>query len=174
MEEITQLEQKLAAKIASMNAGMNTKQLEDQKRLTQVDQRYHRFKAEEPRCLQTIQELTRKREAAEEAVSEIEAQQSELLSQLQSARQGLINMERASSDRLNKFGENVHLVMNEINKANWRNKPVGPMGLHVQLDDQAYRQAFESMLGSMLCTWVVTCDADKETLRNILSACRQR
>jgi chromosome segregation ATPase len=150
VEEITQLEQKLAAKIASMNAGMNKKQIEDQTRLTQVDQRYHKFKAEEPRCLQKIQEFTRKREAAEEAVADIDAQQSELTSQLQSARQGLINMERASSDRLNKFGE------------------------HVQLDDQAYRQAFESMLGNMLCTWVVTCDADKETLRNILSACRQR
>jgi chromosome segregation ATPase len=85
------------------------------------------------------------------------------------------NLKAQSTNRLNAFGHNISSVMREIDKAKWvMGKPIGPLGMHVKLEDPRYTQAFHSILASTLCQFAVRCDQDRRTMTAILRKCAQQ
>jgi chromosome segregation ATPase len=134
-----------------------------------------KFQQEVPLRERQVNDLDKELYKAQDAVADIDHQLGGVNSQIMSVQDQLSTIQRQSSNRLSAYGDGVNLVLDEIAKARWqRGKPVGPMGLFVQLEDRTYRAACESLLGSMMCTWVVQCDTDRETLRRILADCRRR
>ncbi|KAG0215890.1 Structural maintenance of chromosomes protein 6 [Mortierella sp. NVP41] len=74
---------------------------------------------------------------------------------------------------LKAFGQTIPEVLRDIDEVTrrrgWRGEiPTGPLGRHVKLKEQAYKDAIESMLGHVLNAFAVTHDQDRSTLLNIL------
>lgn len=111
-------------------------------------------------------------DAAEQAERAKATLRDEANQALDQARRNLQPFQRASRDGLEKFGNNIRMVMDRIQKANWRaGAPLGPLGRYVQLEDESYRGVLESYLGGLMNQFAVRCDEDRLTLLKILTEC---
>lgn len=84
----------------------------------------------------------------------------------------IANLKSQSTNRMNAFGNNIQAVILEIDRAHWvKGRPLGPLGMHVKLEDSRYIDAFHSVLAPTLCSFAVKCDQDRRTMASILDRC---
>ena len=81
------------------------------------------------------------------------------------------NDANAVTRRLGMIGNELPRVVAEIEKTRFRERPVGPIGMHVKVKDghgRRWGKAVEKILGWMLKAFVVTNTEDQYTLKGIL------
>jgi structural maintenance of chromosomes protein 6 len=86
----------------------------------------------------------------------------------------LSELEKAKTDRLNAFHNNMPHVMNAINqkKNQFHQMPVGPLGMHVKLLKEEWANICERLFGKVLNGFLVVDHHDRELLQSILSQFR--
>ncbi|CCU99378.1 unnamed protein product [Malassezia sympodialis ATCC 42132] len=79
----------------------------------------------------------------------------------------------AERDRITAFGgPDMPRVMAAIDReTQWRDKPIGPLGMHIRLTDLTWAPLVESVLADPLNAFIVTNHDDRARLARILRAC---
>lgn len=62
----------------------------------------------------------------------------------------IASINRTKGDSLLRFGEKMPQLINAINKAQWAQKPIGPIGAYIKLQDQAFAPVIESLFSQFL------------------------
>ncbi|GAA5878570.1 hypothetical protein JCM1840_007454 [Sporobolomyces johnsonii] len=78
------------------------------------------------------------------------------------------HLHATAGNRLMAFGGAMPRLVQAINnERGWREKPVGPIGLHVKLNQKEYGSALESFFSQSLNAFIVTNEDDRKRLRAI-------
>jgi chromosome segregation ATPase len=73
----------------------------------------------------------------------------------------------ARGNRLAAYGPNIPQLMQSIEREKgWRQKPVGPIGVHLKLKDMEWAPVLESVIGNTLNAFCVTNHHDRRLLEN--------
>ncbi|TYJ58578.1 hypothetical protein B9479_000788 [Cryptococcus floricola] len=79
------------------------------------------------------------------------------------------DVHKSKHNRLLAFGHNIEPLMREINRTQWKHsKPIGPMGMHVNLEDMRYAEVLQAFLGSLLCGFAVRDHEDSVKLGEMI------
>lgn len=78
----------------------------------------------------------------------------------------------AAKDRLQLFGDNLPEVMEEIRRRSreFRHKPIGPIGIHVELADPKWSLPMDAIIGSHVRSFITHYHEDRVLLESILRA----
>lgn len=82
-----------------------------------------------------------------------------------------------SRNRITAYGPTMPRVLEAIRRERrWKDKPLGPIGLHIRLRDMRWAPLVEAVLGDVLNAFCVTNHADRELLSTILrqNQCRSQ
>lgn len=80
----------------------------------------------------------------------------------------LNNIKRAGSNPLNRYGNQMPQLVNAINQdQSWRQRPIGPIGLHVKLNEPVYGKMLESFFAHYLNGFVCVDNRDAARLRQL-------
>ncbi|ODQ79032.1 hypothetical protein BABINDRAFT_162101 [Babjeviella inositovora NRRL Y-12698] len=128
-----------------------------------------------------LREVTDAGRAAQEQLNEIDETQSaavrakgdakkkaeEEIGRLKETKRHMLSTQ---TDPLNAFGPKIHQVMRAIRDTRFRNKPIGPLGLHVSVKDEYkdFSDIFSTVLTKTLESFLVTNSDDEKTLNAIL------
>lgn len=171
-EEIREMEAKLAAARREEEGEVNPEQAKLQEQLAKAEANLSGLQRRLP---QSEREVTNAKAAYEEAdkeQSQADAACAEVERKLSDLKRSKEQLEARRTDRLAPYGRNVRSVMQAIDSAQWKHsKPIGPLGLHVKLKDNAYRNCISNMLGGTLCAFAVRDRADQHQLLRIFDQC---
>ena len=79
-------------------------------------------------------------------------------------------LEAHKKDKLSKFGTNITQVLQDIDRHQWAGvKPLGPLGLYVDLKDKLYADLMRSNLGNQMTAFAISHDQDRGPLKKILN-----
>lgn len=101
----------------------------------------------------------------------LERRRDEVRTELENARSRLANLKAQQTNPLAAYGTGMEILMREIGRARWREKPLGPLGQYIRLKDLRYKDLFQSMLGGLMCGFAVRYREDKDQLMGILQRC---
>ena len=88
---------------------------------------------------------------------------------LTEADRSLHGLRRSQGNPLAGFGGNMRNLIKAINRdSRWRQKPVGPMGLHVRLQKAMWSHQLERTFGGVLNAFVVTNNDDHKMLKALM------
>lgn len=149
--------------------------------------------AEGPRQAERVQELEQRQEAVvqvEQRAQEHAAEQAALITAREQASarfeesrrpimeqskeleriSGLITrLQRDAGNKFAPFRQNMAQLVRAVdNETRWRNKPVGPMGLHVKLKNQEWSSQIETTFGGVLDSFVCTNKEDQMLLSQMM------
>ncbi|WVR06445.1 hypothetical protein IAU60_003476 [Kwoniella sp. DSM 27419] len=128
-----------------------------------------KFRKEKPRKQQQHTAKTTEKRDAQRVVEDIKNQMEQEQSTGRRIQDKINNLQRQSVNRLSAFGAGLDQVMRDIQKAQWKHSPpLGPLGMHVKLQDMDYRDVIQSILGNVLCSFAVRDPQDREQLNQIL------
>lgn len=133
--------------------------------------RIRKFRAELPVIEKRVENLTHERDARQEAVEKMESEILLLRDQASKALSRLRDLSGQANNRVDAFGEKMDLVIRDIRSKRWRDPqgPLGPLGMHVKLEDWHYRDAIQSFMGAALCGFAVTNQEDLHNLQRLLT-----
>ncbi|KAG0073128.1 Structural maintenance of chromosomes protein 6 [Linnemannia elongata] len=142
----------------------NIKKLEDEMEVGK--RRYAETKENLALLEQKQEDLNNRSEQANSLVARVQRERkdnNERIQQIMSQKQ----------NSLRAFGQYIPDVLRDIDEVTkrrgWRGEPpTGPLGRHVKLREQDYKDVIEAVLGPVLNAFAVTHDQDRSTLLNIL------
>lgn len=173
--EVKDLERRIQAKAKANKQEEDPADVAAREKVQRLQRLLEQLTREKPKCEEEYAKAKAAREAIGNDISTSDEKVSYAEQQLSEAKAKLANLQSQSTDRLSAFGERMEMVMREINKAHWQHsKPIGPLGMHVKLNDSRYQAALHSVLGQTLCQFAVRCDADRSTMMRILQECHKR
>lgn len=89
--------------------------------------------------------------------------------ELQRARRSLIELQHSQGRAFASYRRNMDQLVNAVNReTRWRQKPVGPMGKHVRLQQPNWGPLIEKMFGATLDAFVVTNAQDQKMLGDLM------
>ncbi|OCF37020.1 hypothetical protein I316_00924 [Kwoniella heveanensis BCC8398] len=136
---------------------------------TKFEEVLNRFRKEKPRLEQQHVAKTTERKNALQEVDEIKRRAADEQATSKRIQEKISNLEKQSLNRLSAFGTGLEHVMRDVQRAKWvHSPPIGPLGMHVKLEDMSYSELMHSVLGNHLCSFAVRDARDRQTLRNIL------
>ncbi|WVO18160.1 hypothetical protein L204_105863 [Cryptococcus depauperatus] len=103
----------------------------------------------------------RELESIEDEIKQLDHQAMQINNQIH-------NISRQENNRMAAFGINIEPLLDEIKTTRWHEKPLGPLGYYVHLDDMHYADILQRMLGSALCAFAVKHNEDKVKLMGII------
>ena len=173
--ELDGIKAKLAAKESALDAAEDENQARLRKAIEEHEALVRRLQRDLPIKTQKVNDREAERDTAERELHETRAQFSYHNENVQKLQNTIKNLEGQAANRNSAFGHRLELVFNEIDRATWvHSKPLGPLGMYVQLEDHRYKDIVSTLLGSLLCSFAVRHARDKQTLMNILRQCVQR
>ncbi|KAG8911751.1 Structural maintenance of chromosomes protein 6, partial [Tulasnella sp. 408] len=119
---------------------------------------------------QQKQELETQGKALAEELKNAGEHRSRIQQQLQEVQVWQNNLQNQQQSKLNAFGRNIDLVLQDIEKTSWRGStpPLGPLGRYVTLKDGTYRGVLQNQIGNSMFQFVVSHPADRQLLGQIL------
>lgn len=174
-KEITNLDKRIADKQKAQKADEDPEQSRLRKRHLDLETQLRKLTRDIPFKEDLIRDITAEHEQVSDRLAHVDAELGGISGQINVLQGTLRNLQGQSTDRLSAFGHDLHRVLEEIRRAKWvHSQPIGPLGLHVQLEDMRYKDALHSLLGQNLCTFAVRHPADKATMLKILKDCFAR
>lgn len=76
-------------------------------------------------------------------------------------------IKRSQGNALAAYGDKMPRFMQAINAEQWREKPVGPIGMHVKLNQPQYARVLESFFAATLNAFIVTNADDQRKLKGL-------
>ncbi|KAF9924950.1 Structural maintenance of chromosomes protein 6 [Linnemannia zychae] len=140
------------------------KQLEDE--IESNKRKYAESKENLALLEQKVEEMSSRYEQANSVVARARRDRTENAQRINEIKAQMQNSLKA-------FGATIPEVLQDIEdvtrRRGWRGEvPTGPLGRHVKLKEQAYKDIIESVLSPVLNSFAVTNDQDRSTLMNIL------
>lgn len=110
------------------------------------------------------------------SVERVRARRSQLQRDIEQLKTELTNTESLIRDlqsqkenRVKAFGNAMPEILRAINaETRWQRRPVGPFGMHIKLKYMEWADIMESLIGSMLQSFLVQSHEDEKILRAIL------
>ncbi|GAA6012114.1 hypothetical protein JCM10207_005133 [Rhodosporidiobolus poonsookiae] len=118
----------------------------------------------------TADETTEQLQAVGEEYRELGVQL-ENAHRLEGDAQGRLNHIRLSANNpLARYGPRAEFIKKAVDQERrWREKPIGPVGMYLKLEQMEYARMLESFFGPTLNAWVVTNFEDQRLLRDIFN-----
>jgi chromosome segregation ATPase len=114
-------------------------------------------------------QLEERRRTAKEDLKRIEFTLSTKRKEIESARERLQSMDQSRGNSMAGFDRQMPRLLQMIRNDNgFREKPVGPLGLHIKLLNPMWSNVLESTIGNMLSGFIVTSKFDQMRLSNTL------
>lgn len=103
---------------------------------------------------------------AKEKLSEANRSVKELVKDLDKAKSVV-------KDKINFFGDNITDVIEQIKRRSkeFKYKPIGPIGMHVELTDLEWSRSMDAIIGNQLKSFITLDHDDKALLESILRSC---
>ncbi|WVF68702.1 hypothetical protein IAT40_003474 [Kwoniella sp. CBS 6097] len=137
---------------------------------TRFEEMLNKLKKEKPKLEQQHVAKTTERKNALQEVEEIRRKMADEQGTAKRIQDQISNLEKQSVNRLSAFGGGLDHVMRDIQRTQWvHSPPIGPLGMHVRLEDMSYRDLLHAVLGVNLCSFAVRHPRDRQTLTNILN-----
>ena len=173
--EISTLDKRVAEKEKALSANEDPEQLQLRKRYGELEDLLRRLKTDVPYKEQSVSEATYDRDQSWEQVADVDRRVEDIGGQVHATRNRLQNLEGQSTDRLSAFGTKMGLVLDAMSKRRWVGaRPIGPLGMHVRLEDARYTDAIQSMLGANMCSFAVHDRRDQGTMMQLLKDCAKK
>jgi chromosome segregation ATPase len=113
--------------------------------------------------------LGAKRDEAQKEVKRLENLVGNKRRECQEAEQQLASLNSNRGDKMAGFDREMPKLLQAIQREQrFREKPIGPMGLHIKLRDPKWSGVLEAVLNSVLTSFLVTSKADQVLLSDIL------
>lgn len=88
---------------------------------------------------------------------------------LEGAQRQLDDLQKGDRDALAPYPQHVHRLLGMIDRERgWRQKPVGPLGTFVKLNQPAWSPILEKFFGTQLNNFAVVCKEDEITLSRLI------
>lgn len=88
------------------------------------------------------------------------------------AKNQLQSIRNDSANALGAYSHEVVQLIQVIDKANWHQKPIGPLGRCVTLIKPQWENIVERYFGTTFSAFLCTNDQDANTLRGLIRQCR--
>eukprot|EP00923_Selenidium_pygospionis_P056270 GHVN01098133.1.p1 GENE.GHVN01098133.1~~GHVN01098133.1.p1 ORF type:complete len:1025 (-),score=179.56 GHVN01098133.1:562-3636(-) len=112
-----------------------------------------------------IFDLGKKKHEMEEATRTLRNKDDEL----ELVKRKLLVLSRAGEKKTNLFGSNVEEILDAIEKTDsFHRKPLGPLGMHVELKDKKWAKTMSSIVGNLLTNFIAHDHHDREILQHLL------
>ncbi|KAH9936685.1 P-loop containing nucleoside triphosphate hydrolase protein [Fomitopsis serialis] len=143
-----------------------------------IDEAQHAFDEAE-RQLNAVKE---EKEQKENEARETETQGQELKRQKDEAQQDVMNAQgalqqsqEAEKNKLAPYGNKMDQVLASIERMNWYgNRPVGPLGLYVKVQDPVWAPLMRVQLGGLMGAFAITDARDRAQLGQLLTQTNNR
>lgn len=113
--------------------------------------------------------LERDRDTADLREKDVKAEVDRRQSEFNDVTRKLASLQQNNPDPMKGYHPSVRQLLKMIdNEKRWRKKPVGPVGMHVKLNQPKWSPLLERYLGGMLNNFIVTCKADEVLLSNLI------
>ncbi|KAL1918810.1 uncharacterized protein VTP21DRAFT_2832 [Calcarisporiella thermophila] len=100
---------------------------------------------------------------------EVDTEINQTQRELGESRERISQLQEQKIHRTKAFGQSMPEVLQAINnEKRWREKPIGPFGMFIQLRDEKWADTLEIILGRMLNAFAVTNYEDRNLLTRIL------
>jgi chromosome segregation ATPase len=166
--EVKALAARIAARAAQNGSMADPREAKLRAEIKKVHDMRSNMLRQEPAARRKIPELQERLDQVKRAAAAAEGRREEVAGKLETARRQHANLSQQSSDPMAAYGTRMDIVLREINRARWREKPLGPLGQYVQLVDSRYKDIVHSLLGTAMVGFAVRYREDKDQLIRIL------
>lgn len=168
-EDITQLNRKIEEKRRLQDAEETPEQAKTKADIRKIEELVNSLKRELPIREADVNDKLSAAQQAEEEENRIRGDLFQAEEGIKRTTQALNGLRSQMNNRLLAFGQGIDQVLKDIDRARWRHsKPIGPLGMHVQLLDWDYKDLMSSLLGGLMNAFAVRCSEDRHTLFQIL------
>lgn len=151
-------------RLTNANGGVHTKLLAD---LEAAKNKVAKAKTELGANTEELPELKRRLQVAEEALAKTRGPISEKQADIRACEKQIQDFSRTRTDVMAGFDRNVPRLLTWIKQeSRFREKPIGPVGLHIRLLQPVWSTILETQMGRLLSSYIVTSSQD----RNLLSS----
>ncbi|ORX37312.1 hypothetical protein BD324DRAFT_440475 [Kockovaella imperatae] len=175
-KSIAQLEQEIAKKQAELNQAETDAQRDARLSLKRHQDLLKRLQEDAPRKLKALETLQAQGQVIDREVDDLVVKKGSVEQNIRNIEDRIKRLREQSGDRLNLFGTGLDRVRQAIDhpRQPWKGgKPIGPLGMYVNLEDPMYRKVACSVLGTTLCGFAVKHPDDKVQLLSILQNVRE-
>lgn len=169
---IDEKKREIAVEEAKLQYDKQAEQEERRRRLDATRASIRSAEERNARMLDEIRTLEAQRNTFGAQLNEAKAQAESSWGEMQHCNRQLEGLTQQSFNRINAFGNNLPQVRSRIDQMQWYGqKPVGPLGLFVNLRDSSDQQWAEVMriaLGRLMPSFAVTDPRDRQPLHDLL------
>lgn len=115
-----------------------------------------------------MDEMRNQTEALQNEFTDLKRQKNGWESNIQQSQQEINQIRASQSNRQAAFGNKMPEIIREIDRQQWNEKPIGPLGRYVKLVDNKWSKVLESVLGGTLNAFACTNFQDRKKLLAIL------
>ncbi|KAG8723854.1 Structural maintenance of chromosomes protein 6 [Ceratobasidium sp. 395] len=120
-------------------------------------------------CQANIANVQRLVQTKKAEYNEIGSSRQRIRNDIVSVQQNIQRLQHTQQHQINKFGNNLDRVLADIARARWHGQPpLGPLGQYVEVKDARWAPLMRTNLGSLMSSFAVTDQRDRETLSRIL------
>ncbi|KAG9122629.1 Structural maintenance of chromosomes protein 6, partial [Ceratobasidium sp. 392] len=120
-------------------------------------------------CQANIANIQRLVQSKQAEWREVDSSRERLRTEITSIQNTIRRLQNTQKDQINMFGNNLDRVLSDISRARWYGQhPVGPLGQYVEVKDPHWVGLMRVNLGSLMSSFAVTDQRDRETLSRIL------
>ncbi|KAG0211312.1 Structural maintenance of chromosomes protein 6 [Mortierella sp. GBA30] len=172
-DQIQVYEQKIEQEIKKMQANSQSRRIEMEERVQQLEHDIDMKKRQHAEGREHIAKYEQQVDEDRGRLEQVKSAISRATSELNDANSRIRQMRDQKQNALKAFGPRIPDVLRDIEevtkRGGWRGEPpVGPLGRHVKLREQDWAPVLESALGGTLNAFAVTMDEDRKTLFSIL------
>jgi chromosome segregation ATPase len=152
-------------RLEDLNGGAQARKLEElEQARTAVDEATAEFELHK----RDGPQLDETRKTADSEYKSIEDLIKQKRVEIENVNQGIQNLGRRQVDPMAGFDSKMPQLIRQINNEQcFRERPVGPIGLHLKLLDPEWSYTLETMLGATLTGFIVTSKADQQILSGL-------
>ncbi|TIA89765.1 hypothetical protein E3P99_01907 [Wallemia hederae] len=122
----------------------------------------------EQEAVAKFDEVRNRIEEMQNRYADLKRQRSGYESNIQQAQQEINQIKASQNNRQAAFGPKMPDIIREIDRQQWNEKPIGPLGRYVKLIDGKWGRVLESVLGHTLNAFACTNFQDRKKLLTIL------
>ncbi|KAF8940184.1 P-loop containing nucleoside triphosphate hydrolase protein [Dissophora ornata] len=172
-DQIRGFDQKIEQETKRLQANTQSKRTEIENKIQKLGIVIDQGKRQLAESRETCSKLEQQVEEGKGRLEHINSAAQRAKGELSENQDRIRQMKDQKQNSLKAFGPSIPDVLKSIQevteRGGWRGEPpVGPLGRHVKLREQAWAPVIESALGNVLNAFAVTTDADRSSLFTIL------
>ncbi|TIB65355.1 hypothetical protein E3P77_02739 [Wallemia ichthyophaga] len=153
---------------ARLQIDHNAQNDETRRKMDELQEQIELHNQSELEALSNVDEMRNQSEALSNEFADLKRQKSGWESNIQQSQQDINQIRASQNDRQAAFGNKMPEIIREIERQQWNEKPIGPLGRYVKLVDNKWSKVLESVLGGTLNAFACSNFQDRKKLLGIL------